>query len=350
MNWTQTLLSWYAQNKRSFLWRETKDPYKIWLSEIILQQTRTSQGLPYYERFLTEFPKLKDLALASEGQVLKLWQGLGYYSRARNLHATAQYVNEKLEGKFPVDFNSLLALKGVGDYTASAIGSICYDLPEAVVDGNVYRLLSRYFGIKTPIDASHAHKEFKTKAMSLMDKTQPGTFNQAMMEFGALQCSPKKPSCESCPFAASCVAFTQNKISLLPVKKGKQKVKNRYFNYLVIRDSKGNTFLEKRIEKGIWQNLFQFPLIETSTLVKSKKKLVAQTQNKMLLELNSKEIIRWNKEPILHQLSHQKLHVFFWIISSQQELENALTIKELKNHAVPVVIQNFIENFFTIES
>ena len=218
MTWTYTLLFWYSENKRLFPWRETKDPYKIWLSEIILQQTRTAQGTPYYVRFIKAFPTVKHLALATEDRVLKLWQGLGYYSRARNLHHTAQYIYKERKGVFPTTFQELLALQGVGDYTASAIASICYDLPEAVVDGNVYRFLSRFFGISTPINTSTAHREFKAKATLLLDQRQPGTFNQAMMEFGALQCAPKNPSCDQCPFVSNCVAFNQNKITLLPIK------------------------------------------------------------------------------------------------------------------------------------
>lgn len=202
MNFTKTLLLWYDENKRTFLWRETKDPYKIWLSEVILQQTQTQQGLPYYVRFLETFPTIKDLALSSEDTVLKLWQGLGYYSRARNLHSTAQYIHKECGGVFPNTFKSLLKLKGVGDYTASAISSICFNLPEAVVDGNVYRFLSRYFGIYTPINNGQAHQEFKAKAMNFVDITQPGKFNQALMEFGSIQCKPRTPHCKSCPFSS----------------------------------------------------------------------------------------------------------------------------------------------------
>ena len=350
MNFSKTLLLWYDVNKRTFLWRETKDPYKIWLSEVILQQTQTRQGLPYYIRFLNAFPTIKDLALSSEDSVLKLWQGLGYYSRARNLLSTAQYIHKECGGIFPNTFNSLIKLKGVGDYTASAISSICFDIPEAVVDGNVFRFLSRYFGIYTPINISQAHQEFKSKAMNLMDITQPGKFNQALMEFGSLQCKPTTPYCKSCPFSTDCIAFNQNKIHVLPQKRRKKKVIDRYFNYLVILDQNGQIQLEKRQGKGIWQNLFQFPLIETNKRIDNRKKLTEKFSTKMQAQLNSKKLKIWNPEPIIHRLSHQKLFVFFWIIPSKGILKKGYPLKELKNQAVPVVIQNFIDKFFTIDA
>ena len=350
MNFTKTLLLWYNENKRTFLWRETKDPYKIWLSEVILQQTQTQQGLPYYVRFLETFPTIKDLALSSEDTVLKLWQGLGYYSRARNLLSTAQYIHKECGGVFPDTFKSLLKLKGVGDYTASAISSICFNLPEAVVDGNVFRFLSRYFGIYTPINIGQAHQEFKAKAMNLMDITQPGKFNQALMEFGSIQCKPRTPRCNSCPFSSDCIAYNQNKIHLLPQKRTKLKVIDRYFNYLVIIDQNGQIQLEKRVGKGIWQNLFQFPLLETNKRVDSRKKLIEKFSNKMIAQLNTKKLKLWNREPIAHKLSHQKLFVFFWTIPSKRILKKGYSLKELKNQAVPVVIQNFLDKFFTIDT
>ena len=350
MNFTKTLLLWYDENKRTFLWRETKDPYKIWLSEVILQQTQTQQGLPYYVRFLETFPTIKDLALSGEDTVLKLWQGLGYYSRARNLHSTAQYIHKECGGVFPNTFKSLLKLKGVGDYTASAISSICFNIPEAVVDGNVYRFLSRYFGIYTPINISQAHQEFKAKAMNLMDITQPGKFNQALMEFGSIHCKPRTPHCKSCPFSYDCIAYNQNKIHLLPQKRTKLKVIDRYFNYLVILDQNGQIQLEKRVGKGIWQNLFQFPLLETNKRVDSRKKLIEKFSTKMIAQLNTKKLKLWNREPIAHKLSHQKLFVFFWTIPSKRILKKGYSLKELKNQAVPVVIQNFLDKFFTIDT
>ena len=234
MNWTQLLLQWYGEKKRDFPWRKSKDPYRVWLSEIILQQTRVEQGLPYYQKFTKTFPTIHDLAKASEEQVLKLWQGLGYYSRARNMRTTAKWIVEENSANFPTTFKDLLELKGVGDYTASAISSICFDERQAVVDGNVYRFLSRCFGIETPIDSSPALKIFKTKAHQLMGKFPPGEFNQAMMEFGALHCTPKTPNCDTCPFQQSCIAFQQGSVSCFPIKTKKTKITQRFFNYLVV--------------------------------------------------------------------------------------------------------------------
>ena len=350
MNLTRTLLFWYDENKRNFPWRKTKEPYIVWLSEIILQQTRTQQGLPYFRSFLKAFPTIKELALASEDSILKLWQGLGYYSRARNLHSTAKYIYNECEGVFPVTFDKLLSLKGVGDYTASAISSICYNLPEAVVDGNVYRFLSRYFAIDTPIDSNQAHQLFKAKATTLMDNKQPGKFNQALMEFGALQCIPKNPSCNICPFAIKCIAFNQKKINIYPIKKVRQKRIDRYFNYLVIRDINGKIKFEKRLGKGIWENLFQFPLIETHKIINTREKLIENIPKMNLIGLDLNKLNLWNSDPIIHKLSHQKLNVFFWVIPSKKTHKNGFSLSELKTKAVPVVIQNFIEIFFTVDS
>lgn len=346
MSLTQKLLLWYGENKRSFLWRESQDPYKVWLSEIILQQTRTEQGLPYFKRFVETYPTIQALALASEDEVLKLWQGLGYYSRARNLHFTAQFVHNELDGIFPNTFESLLQLKGVGDYTASAIASICFGIPQAVVDGNVYRFLSRYFGILTPINSSSAHKEFKTKASELMGNSHPGTFNQALMEFGSLQCTPKSPDCLQCPFTQNCIAFNQNKVDELPVKTSKIKIKKRFFNYLVVSDLHGNYLFEKRTDKGIWYNLYQFPLLESSKTFKTEKALFAHPDFPRELNSANLKVQRWNKEPISHKLSHQSLTVNFWQIECNKELSQALTLNSIKKLAVPVVIQNFMEKFF----
>lgn len=339
-------MDWYGKNKRSFVWRESKEPYKIWLSEVILQQTRTEQGLPYYNRLLSEFPTLKDLATASEDEVLKLWQGLGYYSRARNLHFTAKYIHSELNGVFPNTFDSLLQLKGVGDYTASAIASICFEIPQAVVDGNVFRFLSRYFGILTPINSSTAHKEFKKKAQDLMGKSRPGMFNQAMMEFGSLQCTPKKPKCQSCPFAESCIAFNQNKTMSLPVKTSLTKIRKRFFNYLVIKDQRGHYLFEKRTAKGIWYNLYQFPLLESKTTLKSKQALFAHPDFPKEFYLNPSGVKLWNTEPIIHKLSHQNLAVSFWEIEAKDKLNNAHSKAAINELAVPIVIQNFMEKFF----
>jgi len=262
------LISWYLEHKRELPWRLTKDPYAIWLSEIILQQTKVAQGLPYYNAFISTFPSVNDLANAPEEKVLKLWQGLGYYSRARNLHYTANYISEDLKGVFPTNYNDLLKLKGVGDYTASAIASICYKEPSAVVDGNVYRVLARFFGISTPINSSQGIKAFKKLAQELLDVSQPGTYNQAVMEFGARHCKPRNPDCSSCIFNDKCVALQKNIVAELPVKLKKTTIKKCYFNYFIIQSEENTILLQQRTKKGIWQQLYEFPLIETSEEIK----------------------------------------------------------------------------------
>ena len=267
MKFSKALVSWYLQNKRDLPWRETTNPYCIWLSEIILQQTRVDQGLAYYLKFVKNFPTVFDLARADEEEILKLWQGLGYYSRARNLHTSAKYIIDELEGVFPTNYKSLLKLKGVGDYTASAIASICFDEPTAVVDGNVYRVLARYFGIATPINSTSGIKEFKKLAQELIDVKNPANHNQAIMEFGARMCKPQNPDCTICPLNDSCIALQKKEVKNLPIKDKKVKVRKRYFNYLVVITSDKKTILRKREGKGIWQNLYEFPLIETQVVI-----------------------------------------------------------------------------------
>lgn len=344
MTFSKTLTNWYSNNKRELPWRQTKDPYFIWLSEIILQQTQVKQGLPYYGRFVTEFPSIIHLASAEESDVLKLWQGLGYYSRARNLHATAKYIANELNGKFPDTYKDLLKLKGIGDYTASAVASICFNEPAAVVDGNVYRVLSRYFGIDTPINSSKGSKEFKLLAQELIDKKDPATFNQAIMEFGATQCKPQRPGCCVCPFNTSCIAFSENRISELPVKIKSAKAKKKHFNFLVFISSDEKTILEKREGKGIWQNLYQFPLIETNkgSSFEAFKNLV---KNNSLLKNKSFELSLYNEEDIIHKLSHQHLYTKFWIVKVNGALVNGISIEKIRDYAVPILIGNFIESF-----
>ena len=344
MKFSKIITLWYSNNKRDLPWRQTKDPYYIWLSEIILQQTQVKQGLPYYEAFKSEFPSVQMLAQADEDKVLKLWQGLGYYSRARNLHATAKYVANDLQGEFPNNFNELIKLKGVGDYTASAIASICFNEPTAVVDGNVYRVLSRYFGIETPINSTKGTKEFKELAQELIDKEQPAEFNQAIMEFGATQCKPNNPDCHICPFKDSCVAFNQDRILELPVKIKTAKVKKKYFNFLVFTSNDERTILEQRKGKGIWRNLFQFPLIETEKNLSAKAfKQLAETHD--LLKNSTFELVQYNKEPIVHKLSHRHLYTTFWIINVDRLPLEGISFTEIHNYAVPILIGNFIESF-----
>jgi A/G-specific adenine glycosylase len=344
MNFNSKLTYWYSLHKRDLPWRITKDPYKIWLSEIILQQTQIQQGTPYYLKFIEHYPTIYDLAKASEDKVLKDWQGLGYYSRARNLHKSAIYIAEELNGVFPDNYKDLLKLKGVGDYTASAIASICYEEKTAVVDGNVYRVLSRFFGIDTPINTTQGIKEFKKLATSLLPKKNSGDYNQAIMEFGAKQCKPKSPNCIKCPISTGCIAFNTGKIQELPVKLKKTTVKKKYFNFLVIQSKDKKTILEQRIVKGIWQNLYQFPLIETSKS-ESTIDINQNVKYKIFKNLTIESISLHNKKDIIHKLSHQELHIKFWNIKISNKLKNGIRWSEVSKFAVPVVIDRFIQEF-----
>ncbi|MFD2586544.1 A/G-specific adenine glycosylase [Croceitalea marina] len=343
MDFSEKILAWYAENKRELPWRNTQDPYKIWLSEIMLQQTRVAQGLPYYNKFVSEFPSVYDLAQASEEKVLKLWQGLGYYSRARNMHSTARTIVKDYNGNFPKTYKGLIKLKGVGDYTASAIASISYNEPEPVVDGNVYRVLARYFGIDLAINSSEGIKHFKDLAREVMNVDEVRDYNQGIMEFGAIQCAPKKPYCLHCPLNDSCIALKANRVHELPVKLKKTKIKNRYFNYLVVLDSNNNTFLEQRKGKGIWQNLYQFPLVESEAIL-AKKKLKELSLEQLTLE-NISDIYLYNDKPIVHKLSHQHLYTNFWIVQVDDEIKDGLPWKEVINFPVPVLIADFIKTF-----
>ena len=339
------LIKWYLQNKRDLPWRETQNPYLIWLSEIMLQQTRVVQGLPYYEAFTSAFPTVFDLANASEEQVLKLWQGLGYYSRARNLHYTAKQVANELNGNFPNNYKDLLTLKGVGDYTAAAIASFSFAEVVPVVDGNVFRVLSRVFDVETDISNASAKKEFQELALELMPKNNPALFNQAIMEFGALQCVPKNPSCEICVFASKCLALKNGKVAELPIKTKKTKVTNRFLNYLVFQDEVRNTLIQKRSEKGIWHNLYEFPLIETNEDVNLEEIIVlssAQFSEKYRITgIEGLHVI-----PIRHKLSHQNLSIQFWKVELDGVLEDGQSLFEIKKFPFPIVIYNFIENDF----
>lgn len=350
IDFQRKLNNWYHINKRSLPWRNTEDPYKIWLSEIILQQTRVAQGLPYYQEFVKTYPTVFDLAKAEEQEVLKLWQGLGYYSRARNLHYSAKIVAEEYNGVFPTTYKELKKLKGVGDYTASAIASFCYGEAVAVLDGNVFRVLSRFLGIDTPINTTIGKKIFKEKADFFLDKENPGIHNQAIMEFGALQCKPKNPNCFDCPIQNNCVAFQQGKIKELPVKLKKLKIKKRNLNYLVFLSENGETLIKQRIGKGIWRNLYDFPLIESKKIWT--KEDVLNHKAVEVLNLNSNQIIAFEEKPIKHQLTHQRLKIKFWIIKTNDFPENFKENKlqqikhsELKNFPVPIVIENFLKSY-----
>lgn len=345
MNFSNLLIKWYLQNKRDLPWRDTDNPYLIWLSEIMLQQTRVAQGTPYFLSFTTAFPTVFDLANASEEQVLKLWQGLGYYSRARNLHKTAHYIANDLLGKFPNNYKDLLQLKGVGDYTAAAIASFAYNEAVPVVDGNVFRVLSRYFDIETDIALASTKKEFAALAFELMPKNNPALFNQAIMEFGALQCVPKNPDCSICVFNTSCAALQKKKVTVLPINNKKTKVKNRFFNYLIVNDEKSNTLIQKRTAKGIWHNLYEFPLIESQEEV-GFDFISEQIQNDYFCNNTVLSLEDWNGKSILHKLSHQHLHIKFWKLKLEGTVENGIDSQAIKAFPFPIVLHNFIENDF----
>lgn len=354
MSFSNKLISWYLEHKREMPWRNTRDPYRIWLSEIILQQTRVTQGLPYYNAFTKAFPNVQDLANATEEEVLKLWQGLGYYSRGRNLHASAQMIVREYGGVFPSTYEEIKKLKGVGDYTASAIASICFNEPTAVVDGNVYRVLSRVFGINTPINSTAGIKEFKKLAQELIDPKRPADFNQAIMEYGAIQCKPQNPYCLHCIYNQRCVAFQQNKITTLPVKLKKTKVRNRYLHYLVFKDEYDQTIIRQRKGKGIWQGLYEFPFIEMDAPfteeeageeVERFRESVKKIEPTSYQKISS--ITRYNDKAVLHKLSHQHLYTIFWMVNVK-EIKNGTPFQTLTDYPTPVLISNFIKEFASL--
>ena len=342
MIFEEEITRWYKLNKRDLPWRKTRDPYLIWLSEIILQQTRVNQGLSYYEKFSEKYPTVQDLANEKEDEVLKLWQGLGYYSRARNMHFTAKYIVENLNGKFPSSYDEILKLKGVGEYTAAAVASFSFNEKKAVLDGNVFRLLSRYFGIHLPIDSSSGKKEFKSLANDLILDKEPGTYNQAIMEYGALVCTPKVPGCKSCRLSINCEALLKNEVDILPLKSKKINKRDRFFNFLVITDGE-SAYLQQRLEKDIWIRLFQFPLLETEQEISS-------IENNSLID--SKHYLV-NVSDHKHLLSHQTIYAKFWLFKSETALPKSskfkiISISEIHNYAVPKLIENYLNEFFQL--
>lgn len=336
------LLDWYHKNKRDLPWRDTDDAYKIWLSEIILQQTRVEQGINYYYAFVENFPTVFDLAEASEQEVLKLWQGLGYYSRARNLHFTAKYIVEELSGVFPQTYDELQQLKGVGKYTAAAIASFAYGEAVPAIDGNVYRIFSRLFGIYTPIHTGKAQKEFYEIAKELLPIEAAADFNQATMELGATVCKPKNPDCELCPVVFKCWAKENGKQSELPVKKAKIEVRNRYFNYLIIEQEQG-TIIQRREGKDIWRHLYQFPLVEKEN--PSLNELIGFVKS----QFHTDTIIlsKVNENSIIHKLSHQHIYLYFWKVSCEEikvlpKCHFYLNADNSSKFPVPKAIESFI--------
>lgn len=340
------IIDWYRQNRRNLPWRNETDPYRIWLSEIILQQTQVVQGLPYYHRFIETFPAISHLAAAKEDEVLKLWQGLGYYSRARNLHAAAKQVMAAHNGVFPSDYPSIRALKGVGDYTAAAIGSFAFNIPRAVVDGNVYRLLSRVFGIKTPIDSTKGKKQFAELATRLLNARIPGLHNQAMMEFGSQYCRPRNPDCLNCTLQTKCRAYASGTVEKLPVKHKKINVKKRHFNYLVVCDGTGNVLIKRRQQKDIWQGLYDFPLVETAEEAGIDD--LKQSRIYKTIGGGGKNLIICRSRPYKHVLSHQVLLAKFYVLQIKKVKPAEGFIKtrlnELEQYGMPVLIQKYLND------
>jgi A/G-specific adenine glycosylase len=369
----RNLLEWFGQNLRPMPWKGEKNPYLVWLSEIILQQTRVEQGLPYFERFRANYPSVTDLANAPENEVMKHWEGLGYYSRARNLHSTAKHIAYNLNGSFPNTYEGLLSLKGVGAYTAAAIASFAFDLPHAVVDGNVFRVLSRIFGITTPIDSTEGKRTFTTLANSLLISDRPADFNQAMMDFGATCCKPAIPLCADCPMQTHCVAYQQDKVQDLPIKSKKLVRKTRYFHYLFLKTPTSQTFIQKRKDHDIWRDLYEFPMLETDCLIPNFEDFLAylsenfekwgdtegedKSENNALIILEIKNLLFSKKynlipqtAPIRQQLTHQQIVATFWTLQLHSDFSFAnnaflcVDEKNLNNFALPKIMISFLEN------
>lgn len=340
---SESIISWYSQNARELPWRKTKDPYVIWLSEIVLQQTRVVQGLPYFYRLLDAFPTVIELANAEEDKLFRIWQGLGYYSRARNLHKTAKLIADA-GGKFPSSYADLIKLPGIGPYTAAAIASFAFDEPKPVVDGNVFRILARHFGLNVDISHSSARKIFTDLAEELIPQDQPAIFNQAIMEFGSLQCSPS-PTCSTCPLQFTCVAFSENRIQELPVKSKKKSQKERYFAYFII-EKNGKILVRQRVSKDIWQGLWEFYLVELPNFQLYDEIIGKDT---VLAELSQHSLITSLVSPTTHLLSHQKILCQAWLVQVNDHLDVQINDQflwiepqDFTNLAKPVLILNLI--------
>jgi A/G-specific adenine glycosylase len=342
----KALLDWYNPANRPMPWKGIRDPYKIWLSEVILQQTRVEQGLPYYNKFVQHYPTVTDLAAAPDDEVMKLWEGLGYYSRARNLLKAARMVSGELAGKFPGDYNGLRALPGVGDYTAAAIGSFAYDLPTPVLDGNVFRILARYTNSDQPIDDGAGKRYFRSLVEDALGGASARTFNQAIMDFGATVCTPKRASCAQCPLAASCRALAADKVYELPVKRKTLKRTTRYFQYLVLRDDGDNCLVKKREGKDIWRGLYEFPLVETEGPLAQASDLAVYPGWPSSLSAGELNFLR-SSLPFKQQLTHQTIVAVFHEFSTDtlptdcQEYQLA-EYKMLDKIALPRVITRFL--------
>ena len=338
------IVKWYLDNRRPLPWRETSDPYRIWLSEVILQQTRVIQGLPYYQQFIKKYPSVRHLAKAPEQEVLRLWQGLGYYTRARNLHKCAKSIVSLHNARFPDNFQDLLKLPGVGHYTAAAIASLAFEQRVAVLDGNVFRVLSRVFGIETPINSPQGRKQFAQLANVLIPDSMPGLHNQAVMEFGALFCTPRNPRCTLCPLKSGCVAYRQNLVRLLPVKKPGKKSRHRYFHYLVV-EKQNSILMRKREEKDIWNGLFDFVLIEKDRPVKLQQLMAEKPHRKWFQKMDAVSISKVYK----HILTHQTIHCRFIHIKTRTSsilMKNGLSFYspgQIERLPKPVLISRFLK-------
>ncbi|MBQ0147633.1 MAG: A/G-specific adenine glycosylase [Flavobacteriaceae bacterium] len=344
MKFNYLILSWFDRNKRELPWRNTRNPFHIWLSEIILQQTRVDQGKNFYLNFIKEFDTVKDLALADEQKVLKLWQGLGYYSRARNLHYTAQFIDKELNGVFPDSFIELKKLKGIGDYTAAAIASIVYNEAVPAVDGNMFRVFSRYYNIENDISNSQTKKIFWELGLEIIDQKRPGDFNQAVMDLGATICTPKLPKCDICPLNESCEALRLNKVLALPVKTKKIKVTNRFLHFILIKDE-DRIALSKREGNDVWKNLYTLPMLETISDLLDHEALIEQSLHLELSFISEEK----------HILSHQNLFIKYYTLQSQSEniarLRNItdfewVKLNDIENIPLPKPIEKFINYHF----
>ena len=333
MKFSEKLIEWYRVNKRNLPWRLTKQPYKIWVSEIILQQTRIEQGEKYYYAFLEKYPNISDLAKTNDEELLKVWEGLGYYSRALNMLKASRVVLNNYKGIFPSNYDDLIKLPGIGDYTASAISSICNNEVQPVVDGNVFRFLSRMFKIDLPIDKLKTKTYFKKLGFKLIDVVNPGDFNQAMMDYGSMVCRPKKFQCEKCLFSSNCKAFNSNTVMLYPFKEKRIKIKHRFLNYIFIITNDRKTLIKKRNGNGIWKNLYEFPLIET------KKE---SSVNEIIKELDFKYLKFISEKKIKHKLTHQQLNISFFTFKVSNFDDDLTDIKALSNYPFPRPINKFI--------
>lgn len=339
------LIAWYEIHKRNLPWRDTENPYFIWVSEIILQQTRVVQGLDYYRRFIDAFPDIFSLARADIDEVLKIWQGLGYYSRARNMHVAAKYIVDMYLGIFPATFEGLLTIKGIGDYTASAIASLAFGQAVPVIDGNVNRVIARLFGVQQPINKPTGQREIRSHAECLMIRDAPATYNQAIMEFGAIQCVPKNPDCAGCIFQQICVAFRSDLVNILPIKLNTTKIATRYFHYLFVRFGEC-TYIRRRAEGDIWTGLYEFPLIETASQT-NLDELIHHPLWQSYFE-GQTPLVKNISPELIHRLTHRILKVkFYEIVVEQPIFENELIeilVSGLHRYAVPKVIDNYIDH------